>query len=852
MDKFYTNVKVYGNNILHRYISDGQNFSEKVKYTPSIFKKTNKPSEYKLLDGTQVTKITFDSMNEAKEHLNVYKDVFNSNSYGNFKFEYTFLADTYENKVDFDINKISIVYLDIETASEDGYASVENPTEKITCIGLMVKNKKYIYSYGEYENNNEDVYYFDCGNEIKMLEKFLDFWTNLSPHIVSGWNVKFYDIPYLVNRIARVLGDEESKKLSFWKILKEKVEKKNNKDALYFDLYGTTVLDFMELYEKFMPKRDNLKLDHIAKVELDEEKIKYKGTLNDLYKNDFKTFIDYNIKDVELVFKLEKKLQLITIALTTCYDAKVNFSDVFMPTRVWDAIIFNYFKKHKLVFPEDKVGKKTDQYAGAYVKEVKPGLYDWIVSFDLNSLYPNLIAQFNISPETLLPQLFESDVSVVKNKPNGEVYYDVSSVIDQKLKFDVKRKDACLACNGHFFDNKKIGFLPDILLTMLEDRKVYKKKMIDYQKELETLDKSSDRYHEVEMLISKYDNFQQTKKIQLNSLYGALGTQYFRFYDIRLAEAVTLSGQAVIQKISNAINLYLNKVLKTENVDYVIAGDTDSVYITFKSLVEKYFENKLHEKIKIVNFLDKFCEDKIQNVIDTACKELNDYLCCRINTMRMKREAISDKGVWTAKKRYALNVYDSEGVRYSEPKIKIKGLEAIKSSTPEVCRNSIKNAISIIMNKDEASFQEYISEFKENFKNFPVENVAWPRGCNNIKKYTEENINSSSSSDYYKSGTPIQVRGAILYNQLLKQKKLTKKYEEIKEGSKVKYVYLKTPNPVGSNVISFIDEIPEEFNLSNYIDYTLQFEKAFLAPLKTVSDAIGWKTEYDNDLSFLF
>jgi DNA polymerase elongation subunit (family B) len=338
--------------------------------------------------------------------------------------------------------------------------------------------------------------------------------------------------------------------------------------------------------------------------------------------------------------------------------------------------------------------------------------------------------------------------------------------------------------------------------------------------------------------ISKYHNFQLTKKIQLNSAYGAMGNQYFRFYDTRLAEAVTLSGQLVIQWIARDINGYLNKLLNTKDIDYVIAIDTDSIYLNLKNLVHTAYKDKMpDDKSKIIDFLDKVSDTKIQSIIDRSCSELKEYLNARSQKMQMKRESIADKAIWTAKKRYILNVYDNEGVRYETPKLKIQGIEAVKSSTPEVCRQKIKDAVKLILTKTQTELYTYIDTFKSEFKLLPPEMIAFPRGCNGLSTY-------SDSKTVYGKGTPIHVRGALVYNKLVKEKKLEKKYPCIQEGDKIKFLYLKTPNHIQQNVITMSEDgLPPELNLHKYVDYELQFEKTFLDPLKIILDAINWSTK---------
>jgi DNA polymerase elongation subunit (family B) len=378
---------------------------------------------------------------------------------------------------------------------------------------------------------------------------------------------------------------------------------------------------------------------------------------------------------------------------------------------------------------------------------------------------------------------------------------------------------------------------------MYEDRKKFKKMMLkakqDYENEKDPIKKA-----EIDKLVARYNNLQLAKKVSLNSAYGALGSQYFRFYDLRQALAVTLAGQLSIRWIENKINQYMNKLLKTENEDYVIASDTDSIYLRLGDLVNKVY-SQTTDPNRIIEFMDKVCEDKLQPYIDKSYQELATYVHAYSQKMQMKREGLADKGIWTAKKRYILNVYNNEGVQYEEPQMKVMGLEMVKSSTPAVIREKMKQTISLIVNSTEEDVQDFIEKFKQEFKTLPPEDVAFPRGINGLKDY-------SDSATLYKKGTPIHVRGAILYNHMLKEKQLTKSYPLIQEGEKLKFTYLKTPNPMKEDVVSFPVRLPKEFGLNEYVNYDLQFEKSFIEPIKVVLNCIGWKTEKISSLEDFF
>ena len=595
-----------------------------------------------------------------------------------------------------------------------------------------------------------------------------------------------------------------------------------------FEVGGVTLLDYLDLYKKFTYKaQESYRLDYIAEVELGQKKLDHSefDTFKDFYTQGWQKFIEYNIVDVELVDRLEDKMKLIELALTMAYDAKVNYGDVFSQVRMWDTIIYNYLKKRNIVIPPKERSAKDEKYAGAYVKEPIPGKYDWVVSFDLNSLYPHLIMQYNISPETLLDEKHPT--------------VNVDRILNQELNFEMY-KDYAVCANGAMFRKDVRGFLPELMEKIYNERVVFKKKMLAAEQEYEKT-----KNKELIKEIARCNNIQMARKIQLNSAYGAIGNQYFRYYKLANAEAITLSGQVSIQWIMNKVNSYLNKILKSGDVDYVIASDTDSLYINMGPLVENVFSGREKTTQNIVSFLDKVCQVEFEKYIESSYQELADYVNAYEQKMYMKRECIAERGIWTAKKRYILSVWDSEGVRYEEPKLKIKGIEAIKSSTPAPCRKMLKDSFKILMSQTEDELIEFIEKCRSDFKKLSPEEISFPRSASDVQKY-------SSSSDIYAKGTPIHVRGALLFNYYIKQNKLTKKYSLIQNGEKIKFIFLKKPNTIHENVISFIQEFPKELNLDKYIDYELQFEKAFLEPLKIILDSIGWKVEKTVNLESFF
>ena len=638
------------------------------------------------------------------------------------------------------------------------------------------------------------------------------------PDVITGWNMQLYDIPYIARRIQRVLGEKLMKRLSPWGLVSEGETFIKGRKHITFDVGGVCQLDYLDLYKKFTYKaQESYRLDYIAQVELGQKKLDHSefDTFKDFYTKGWQKYIEYNIIDVELVDRLEGKMKLIELALTMAYEAKVNYNDVFYQVRMWDTIIYNYLKRRNIVIPPKNRSAKNEKYAGAYVKEPKPGKYDWVVSFDLNSLYPHLIMQYNISPETIRETRHPSA--------------SVERILNEEVT-DFNPEYATCA-NGAQYRKDVRGFLPELMDKMYGDRVVFKRRMLDAKQEYEKNPSVA-----LSKEIARCNNIQMAKKISLNSAYGAIGNQYFRYYKLANAEAITLSGQVSIRWIENKMNQKVNKILKTEGVDYVIASDTDSIYLHLGPLVDAVYEGREKTTEGIVSFLNKVCETQFEPYIESSYQTLANYVSAYDQKMQMKRENIAERGIWTAKKRYILNVWDSEGVRYEEPKLKMMGIEAVKSSTPAPCRAMIKNALKIMMNGTEDEVIDFIEKSRKEFKQLPPEDISFPRSASDVEKY-------KAHSTIYAKGTPIHIRGALLYNHYVKKHKLDNKYSLIQNGEKVKFCYLKKPNIIHENIISFIQDFPHEIGLDRYIDYDLQFNKAFLEPLKIILDAIGWNVE---------
>ena len=834
MSNFYTSVERFGNNILWRGYENGKRFERKVKFCPTLFVGgKDKDTKYRSLTNNRpMSPVKMDSMKDAKDWIEQYKDVHGFEIAGSTNYVAQFIQEHYPNQVDFDITKINIVSFDIEVDISDGYPDMNTADKEITSIAYKSSKTSTYHLLGRKDYDKyatlldidpDNIEFMKFDTEEALLRRFKQIWMNDYPDIVTGWNVEYFDIQYIITRMSSLFGDEWVKDLSPWRSLRQTGREFFGKMQQTYQISGVSVIDYMDAFKKFGYKygpQESWKLDHIANVVLGEKKLDYSeyGNLTALYEQNPQLYLDYNLKDTWLIQRFEDETGLLSLVMTVAYGGGVNYNDAFGTVGIWETTLYRRLIKEGRVPPvKGGPGQRGGDLVGGYVKDPKIGMHPWIVSFDLNSLYPHLMLQYNMSPETYMEDRRE--------------YVSQDMVLSGK--YQNNDKTVSVAANGVCFTNEFKGVIPEIIDEYYGNRSVIKKKMLGVEQALENATDPKEK-EALKREANNLHNQQMAIKIAMNSLYGATANIYFLYYINEMAEAITTSGQLSIRWAQKSVNDYLNKILKTEDKDYIIYIDTDSIYVDMADVVKASFGTVDVDRAKGEEFLDKVCKMKIEQVLEDGYKDLAQKMGAYRQAMVMKREKITDKSVFIAKKRYIMNTLNSEGVHYDTPKISVTGLESVRSSTPEVCRDKLKDSFKVIMNQDEAAVQQFIEEFRQEFYKLQPEDIGRNSGTDNIDKYRDRSIN------LYKKGCPMHVRGAILYNYYLAEKGLDKKFQPVAGGDKIKFVYLKTPNPIRENIISFPGVLPKEFELQQYIDYETQFEKVFLSPLRSILEAIGW------------
>lgn len=833
--KFYTNVVNRGKNIYVRGWSEGKRWSEVIPYKPRLFienKKNNNSNYVDMFSEKSLAQVDFDNVYDAKEFVSKYEGLNDFHIYGSTDWVGQYIYDTFPNEIHPDLSRINVLFMDIEVDSKGGYSSITAADREVISITICMRNHYYVLGLVDFEvPEGKNIRYHKCKSERELLAVFLQSWEKADPDVVTGWNTNGYDIPYLVNRIAKVFGEEECKKLSPWRkmpALKEIIGKAGRKTLKpYID--GIACLDYYDLYTngKFVQsQREEYTLDYISKYELGSEKTDYSeyGSLAKLYEQNPQLFIEYNIHDVELVVALDAKLKFFELVYSMAYDAKVNYQDTLGAVAIWENIIRNHQMSKGIVIPLKKsIGEKCQTIVGAYVKNPKPGMYHWVVSFDASSLYPSLIRQLNIGPETFRGIHYDVDMSNLDSSGWGEA------------KKIADKNNWTVASNGAAFDAVKSGCLSELMNIYYQKKKTASDKQIELEKQLQS--NPNDKEIELQIRLLKSKVF--AVKILINSAFGATSNPYFQFYDDKIAEAITMSGQTLIQTAAKRVNSQLCSIMKSDK-DYIIASDTDSIIVDCSTIVEAAKHNGvLDPKASVegvTKFLNRMCESKLNPMLDSIMNELVEKTHAKEKAVTMVREAICDTVVWVAAKNYMMRIWNNKGVTYTKPKYKIMGLEAVRSTTPTACREALKHSIELILDENQQGILDYIDKFRHEF-----ETAEYPNISKNIS---------------VRFGSPVvtqQIRAATVYNNALKERNLQNMYSLITHGSKIRLLHLKKPNPLGSDIIGFPEgRLPKEFGVDSYIDKDAMFEKTFMVPLEKMVKAGGMSIKQEDSLAAFF
>lgn len=815
-NRFYTSISAYGNRVFVREMVDGIENRRIDHWGPTLYRKCRQnEQDVTSLFGDSAKKVEFESISDAKDFLEKYKDVDGIEIFGQQNWVLQYIHQYQLGEPVF--SQVSVCSIDIETrVPETGFPEPAKAEAEVVLITCTFKGQKPV-TFGAKPYSGNDTIYTECGDEQTLFRNFLDWWELNTPAILTGWHINGFDIPYLAVRIKKILGDKSVARLSPWKIVNVKPSRLDN-TKIDVAILGVEILDYLDLMKKYTyGNRPSWKLGAVAAEEIGHTKLDHSEypNFNDFMDNDWDKFVRYNVVDAALVLAIDDKMKMIDLAMTNAFIAKINFQDVYSPVKTWDAILHNALMDRGIVVPQRKATgyKGGDKIEGAYVKQPIPGFYHCVGSVDATSLYPSLMTTLNISPETYVG-MTGSSVDLCLNG----VWPDTQG-------------DVAVGANGAMFTKTKRGIIPDMIDFFMTMRKTAKNEMLKLKSEYEKTKNPA-----LTPKIAALDNKQMAAKILMNSLYGAIANNGFRFFNPDVAEAITTTGQLYLRCIDKKLPDMMVDAFKIPKKDYVIYADTDSLYLSLETIIDKYLPGESDVK-KIIKAIEMTVQKKIQPLIKIVTDEVSAKINVYQNNITFKLEIAADKAIFCAKKKYACRVHSSEGVTYANPELKVMGLEMVRSSTPMYVRDQLKKAFDIIFTQTEQDVQSFIEEIRQEYTRLAPEDIARISGVNNLEK------NIDSRTIYNKDlSVPIHVRAALLYNHLVNKHGLQSTYHLLKEGEKLKYVYLKMPNTLKENVIAWPvdDELPKEFGLHKYVDYDMQFDKTFLASIEIILDAIKW------------
>ena len=784
---------------------------------------------YRSIYGDKLKKVTYWTEEDFKTGRVFESDV---------PLETRILLDRYEDS-DEPSKEHKELFFDIEVEVTDGFPEPSKANNKVTSIAMYTKyDEKYrVYVLGEGQDNIKDeVDIRFYSTESQLLQEFLKYWIDVKPTVVTGWNTNGFDIPYLYNRLSKVLGEEFANALSPIQIVKYNPNKK------MYRIAGVSSLDYLDLYRKFTyTQQSSYRLDHIGTIEVGLGKVEYEGTLDDLYKNDIDKFIEYNLNDVEIVKALDQKFKLLDLARAVSHLGRIPYEEVYFSSRYIEGAMLVYLRSLSLVAPSKGADVTYDgsegRFAGAYVKAPIPGRYDWVFDLDLTSMYPSIIMSLNMSPETKIGKINGWDAEefikgIDKHYTVNKGKKVIRTFTSGELKDFFNKNNVSISSNGVLYDLSKKGVIPAILEKWFNERVEYRKLAKKYGQE------GNDELH------GYFDRRQLVQKILLNSLYGVLGLTVFRFYDIDNAEGTTTTGQKLIQFTEKIANSYYNKILKDDK-DYCIYTDTDSVFYSALPLVKNRIPNAdvTDDKFMTEQILDIASE--VQDYINKSYDYFsNNFLNIRSNhRFEIKQELIAKSAFWVTKKRYGQWIINDAGLEVE--KLDVKGLDIVRSSFPPAFRDFMTKVLKAILAKvPKEKIDEFILNFKKNLENEELDKIALPTGVKGMTKYVDKSKGGFDSKTMFtsmKKGSPVHTKASVIYNDLLKHFKTTN-HEPISNGNKVRWVYLKT-NPYNIDGLAYkgYDDPKQIIDFINqYVDRDKLFDKALSKKIKMFYDAMSW------------
>jgi DNA polymerase elongation subunit (family B) len=786
-------------------------------------------------------------MSEAAEWKEANKKMIDV--YGDIRPEVAFIAENYIGDMFPQKAFMNIYAIDIECIGHKGFPKAANPEDFISCVTFlnMVTKQYYVLGLVDFKNTRRDVHYYKCRDEKHLLLSIADFVRRQEIDIITGWYSTAFDIPYIVERMELVLGEGASKDLSPTHKIRKGTKIVNKKEVTVYDIHGIIALDYLDMYQKFtFENKETYNLDFIAKAEGVGGKLEFKedyGDLTTLYNQNPQLYIEYNIMDVELIDNLDMKLKFIDLAISYAYMMKCDIGNIFGTVAPWDALLYSELRGKGILVPPLKANHKED-YVGGFVAEPKRGRVKWVSVYDIVSSYPNTICSYNISPDTIINtnDLPEDLYRLICDMTDIEDYYNLDDPKLAEITKLLKKYSMCLCANGTVYTTERMGFLTDIVGRIFADRKKVKGQI----KALKNKG-PGDNKAQYDLDLGVLENKSQVLKIAVNSVYGALANEYFRFFDIRLACAITSSAQVSNKGVTRYITTRLPDIS-------LVYGDTDSNFLSFEKTVAKRYPNGEPDPETVTKFILKYQEKVLEPVINRFFVELGDTFNMYQRTIQMEAECIADVSIFVEKKKYAMHQLWKEGEWFIEkPKLKIKGIEVVRSSTPAVVRTKLKEALGLMFGADNESLIDFVESFKKEFYKMGFDAISFPRGVNFWKTVTDARGNETMEEYTIESKSlPIAVRASFVFNKALEDNHLEDKYLQISTGSKIKFCYIKKPNKFRSDVIGVLAKMPEEFNNHFKIDYDTQWEKAFAAPLTKILDCIGWTIEYVQTLEDFF